>query len=81
MEKLLTSHIQLNWLRTFEAVGKHLSFTAAARELNMSQSAVSQQIQLLEHRLGQRLFTRQKRSVNLSDAGKAFLPLVDESFR
>ncbi|MEH6446162.1 MAG: LysR family transcriptional regulator [Oceanospirillaceae bacterium] len=80
MDKLLTSNIQLNWLRTFEAVGKHLSFTVAARELNMSQSAVSQQIQLLEHRLGQRLFTRQKRSIFLTDAGKAFLPLINESF-
>lgn len=80
MQKLLTSDIQLNWLRTFEAVGKLLSFTAAARELNMSQSAVSQQIQLLEHRLGHRLFTRQKRSIYLTDAGKAFLPLINESF-
>lgn len=80
MEKLLTSNIQLNWLRTFEAVGQHLSFTAAARELNMSQSAVSQQIQLLEHHIGQRLFTRQKRSIYLTDAGKAFLPLINDSF-
>jgi LysR family glycine cleavage system transcriptional activator len=80
MEKLLTSNIQLNWLRTFEMVGKLLSFTQAARELNMSQSAVSQQIQLLEHHLGQKLFTRQKRSIYLTDAGKAFLPLINDTF-
>ena len=54
MDKMLTSTIQLNWLRTFEAAGKSLNFTQAARELNLSQSAVSQQIQLLEHFLGQK---------------------------
>lgn len=42
----------------------------------MSQSAVSQQIQLLEHHLDQQLFVRVKRSIQLSDAGRAFLPLV-----
>jgi len=36
------TNLQLNWLRTFESVGRHLSFSAAAVELNMSQSAVSQ---------------------------------------
>lgn len=79
MDKPLTHKIQLNWLRTFQCVGKLLSFTRAAAELNMSQSAVSQQVQLLEHHLGQQLFTRVRRQVQLSDAGKAFLPLVEES--
>lgn len=81
MDKMLTSKIQLNWLRTFETVGNCLSFTRAAEELHMSQSAVSQQMQLLEHHLGQQLFIRVKRSVLLSDAGKAFLPLVEESLK
>lgn len=81
MDKLLTSKIQLNWLRTFETVGTCLSFTRAAAELHMSQSAVSQQMQLLEHHLGQQLFIRVKRTVQLSDAGKAFLPLVEENLK
>lgn len=79
MQRLLTNSIQLNWLRTFEVVGSKLSFTLAATELNMSQSAVSQQIQLLEHRLNQQLFVRANRSIRLTDAGRAFLPLVENS--
>lgn len=81
MDTLLTNEIQLNWLRTFEAAGKHLSFTTAAKELNMSQSAVSQQIQLLEHHLKQQLFLRANRSIQLTDAGRAFLPLVNDTIR
>lgn len=77
MQRLLTNSIQLNWLRTFEVVGSKLSFTLAANELNMSQSAVSQQIQLLEHHLNQKLFVRANRSIRLTDAGRAFLPLVE----
>jgi len=77
MQRLLTNSIQLNWLRTFEVVGSKLSFTLAATELNMSQSAVSQQIQLLEHHLDQKLFVRANRTIRLTDAGRAFLPLVE----
>ncbi len=79
MQRLLTNSIQLNWLRTFSAAGKHLSFTLAAEELAMSQSAVSQQIQLLEHHLKQKLFYRANRSIRLTDAGRAFLPLVENT--
>jgi LysR family glycine cleavage system transcriptional activator len=81
MNKGLTSNIQLNWLRTFEAAARQLSFTLAADELNMSQSAVSQQIQLLEHHLDQQLFVRANRAIQLSDAGRAFLPLVQDAMR
>ena len=81
MDNLLTNDIQLNWLRTFAAAGKNLSFTAAAKELNMSQSAVSQQIQLLEHHLQQQLFVRANRSIQLTDSGRAFLPLVHDTIR
>lgn len=79
MNKGLTDSIQLNWLRTFEAAARHLSFTLASDELHMSQSAVSQQIQLLEHHVSQKLFVRANRAIQLSDAGRAFLPLVQDS--
>jgi len=79
MDSVLTRNIQLNWLRTFEAAGRLQSFTLAATELNMSQSAVSQQIQLLEHHLNQQLFVRARRSIQLTDAGRAFLPLLQDS--
>ncbi|WP_293268371.1 LysR family transcriptional regulator [Neptunomonas sp.] len=81
MKDILTNNIQLNWLRTFEAAGRKLSFTLSAQELNMSQSAVSQQIQLLEHHLNQQLFVRANRAIQLSDAGRSFLPLVQDSLR
>jgi len=81
MKDILTNNIQLNWLRTFEAAGRRLSFTLSAQELNMSQSAVSQQIQLLEHHLNQQLFVRANRAIALTDAGRSFLPLVQDSIR
>lgn len=72
-------HLQLNWLRTFESAGRHLSFSQAARELNLSQSAVSQQMKLLEARLGKALFRRQVRSLQLTTEGRAYLEIVKES--
>jgi len=69
----------LNWLRVFEAAAQTESFSAAANILNMSPSAVSQQISALEHRLGENLFVRSARRVQLSDSGAAFLPTVREA--
>lgn len=56
----------LNLLRTFEAAARHLSFTTAASELFISQSAVSQQIRQLEEFLGVRLFRRLPRRMELT---------------
>ncbi|WP_170606608.1 LysR family transcriptional regulator [Ruegeria arenilitoris] len=71
----------LGWLRTFEAAARHLSFTGAARDLNMTQSAVSQQIKSLEGYLGQPLFLRRPRVLELTEAGITYLPVVREAFR
>ncbi|SDE32276.1 LysR family transcriptional regulator [Ruegeria marina] len=71
----------LGWLRTFEAAARHLSFTGAARDLNMTQSAVSQQIKALETHLGQPLFHRRPRALELTEAGITYLPVVREAFR
>ncbi|WP_170410613.1 LysR substrate-binding domain-containing protein [Ruegeria atlantica] len=71
----------LGWLRTFEAAARHLSFTGAARDLNMTQSAVSQQIKSLEGHLGQPLFLRRPRALELTEAGITYLPVVREAFR
>ena len=57
-----------------------MSFTEAARELSITQSAVSQRIKLLEHRLGQQLFVRHARSLELTEAGRAYAPTVHEAF-
>lgn len=69
----------LNWLRSFEAAARHLSFTHAALELNLTQAAVSQQIKALECQLGAVLFNRLPRGLELTDAGSAYLPAVHES--
>lgn len=64
----------LQWLRAFEAAARHLSFTHAAAELNVTQSAISQQIKLLENHLGSALFERRARSLQLTDSGYLYLP-------
>lgn len=56
-------------MRCFEAAARHLSFTRAAIELNLTQSAVSQQMRQLEGRLGYPLFIRHHRSLVLTEQG------------
>ena len=70
----------LGWLRTFEAAARQLSFTGAARDLNMTQSAVSQQIKSLESHLGRALFYRRPRALELTQAGRTYLPIVRDAF-
>lgn len=67
----------LNWFRAFEASARRLSFTAAAHEIGMTQSAVSQQIRALETRLNVSLFERRARGLTLTDAGRKLLPQVE----
>nr|WP_299403179.1 LysR family transcriptional regulator [uncultured Roseobacter sp.] len=71
----------LNWLRAFEASARNLSFTGAARDLNMTQSAVSQQIKSLEAFLGRPLFHRRTRALELTQTGISYLPVVRDAFR
>ncbi len=71
----------LNWLRAFEAAARHLSFTAAATELNLTQSAVSQHIRSLERFLGKPLFDRRPRALSLTEDATNYLPAVREAFR
>ncbi len=68
--------LPLNALRAFEMVGRHLSFTAAAQALSVSQSAVSRHVIALEGLLGTPLFDRRPHAFALTDAGAALLPVV-----
>lgn len=61
-----------NSLVVFEAVARHLSFTKAAKELLVSQAAVSRQIKLLEKGFGLALFTRRHRAIELTEQGVTF---------
>jgi LysR family glycine cleavage system transcriptional activator len=70
----------LNGLRAFEAAARHLSFTNAADELNVTQTAISHQIKRLEDELGIKLFIRQNRSLALTPQGRDYLPGVRAAF-
>lgn len=70
----------LTWLRAFEATARHLSFTLAAQELGLTQSAVSQHVRNLELYLGRDLFIRSTRALALTEAGGNYLPTVREAF-
>lgn len=73
----------LNALNAFLAVARRRSFAAAARDLGVSASALSQSVQQLEVRVGVALLTRTSRSVALTDAGQRLLehagPAVDQA--
>lgn len=64
--------LSLDLLRGFEAAARRLSFTAAAAELFLTQSAVSRQVQQLEEQLGVRLFERRTRAMVLTAAGERY---------
>jgi DNA-binding transcriptional LysR family regulator len=66
----------LDYLVAFEAAAIHGGFTAAAEQLNISQAAVSRKIRLLEEHLGERLFVRGHRSIQLTPSGRAYLKSV-----
>jgi LysR family transcriptional regulator of beta-lactamase len=74
------THLPLNALRAFEASARHLSFTLAADELNVTQAAVSQQVRGLESRLKVALFRRLPRGLALTDEGQALLPVLVDAF-
>ncbi|TAL76286.1 MAG: LysR family transcriptional regulator [Burkholderiaceae bacterium] len=70
----------LNGLRAFEAAGRQGSFKAAARELNVTQAAVSHMVGLLEEHLGFALFRRHANRLELTDQGRAFQPGLTDAF-
>jgi DNA-binding transcriptional LysR family regulator len=65
--------MELRHLRTIVAVARHRSFTKAAEELFLAQSAISQQIRRLEAEIGTQIFRRSSRSVELTEEGKVIL--------
>ena len=72
----------LEALVAFESAARHLSFTRAAHEVALTQSAISRQIQALESRLGVALFRRLHRAIALTDEGRTLqLAVVDALVR
>ena len=70
----------LTGLRAFEAAARHLSFTRAAAELNVTQTAISHLIRRLEDQLGIALFVRRNRALELTREAQAYLPAVRGAF-
>ena len=62
----------LNAVRTFEAAARHVSFTKAADELNVTHGAVSRQVALLEEWFGVKLFRRAPSQLALTEAGQTY---------
>lgn len=67
-------------LRAFEAAGRHLSYTRAAEELAITQSAVSRHVRTLESDFGCRLFERAGRGLRLTESGRLLLPGLQQGF-
>ena len=72
--------LPLNALRAFEAAARHLNFSRAADELAVTPGAVSQQIRLLEETIGHPLFKREAKGLQLTDLGRACVPVLREGF-
>lgn len=71
----------LNGLKAFESAARHMSFTKAADELNVTQTAISHQIRRLEDELGVRLFLRLKDGLALTTEGQGYFPGVRAAFQ
>ncbi len=80
MHGMATTLPSLNGLRAFEAAARHLSFTRAADELNVTQTAVSHLIRRLEEQLDIKLFVRRNRALELTREAQDYLPAVRTAF-
>lgn len=73
------TNLSLNLLRAFDASARHLNFTAASKELFVTQAAVAHQVKALEDYLQKPLFNRVARGLALTDAGANLAPIVAKS--
>lgn len=78
MKRQRTPRLSLDLLRGFRAASRHLSFTRAAQELFVTQSAISHEIRTLEQQLGRPLFRRVNRTLQLTETGEQLYRAIDE---
>ena len=79
MERRRPPRLSLDLLRGFRAAARHPSFTRAARELHVTQPAISREIKALETQLGQPLFLRANRTLTLTQAGEQLYRASDDA--
>lgn len=79
MDRHRTPRLSLDLLRGFRAAARHLSFTRAAHELFVTQSAISQEIKTLEDQLGRPLFRRVGRALQLTETGQELYAAIDQA--
>lgn len=79
MTKNITPSL-LTWIRSFDSTARHQSFTQAAKELNVTQASISQQVKNLEDFLGAPLFTRTSRRLEFTSHGKKLFNASTKSF-
>lgn len=78
---MLEQQSMLALLQSFEVAARHMSFTLAAKELNLTQGAMSHRIRQLEHLLGFHLFIRMTRRLALTEEGERLLATLSHSLR
>lgn len=81
MTEQSSSTIRLHALACFEAAARHANFTRAARELGVTQAAVSKQMKTLEAQLNTRLFDRGNRAVVLTEVGRKLFEEVSAGLK
>ena len=79
MDKRRYPRLSLDLLRGFRVAARHLSFTRAAQELFVTQSAISREIKTLEEQIGLPLFHRVHRALQLTSAGEELYRAADEA--
>ena len=79
MDRRRRPRLSLDLLRGFRAAARHLSFTRAAQELSVTQPAISREIRTLEDQIGQPLFHRVHRALQLTRAGEELYRAADEA--
>ena len=79
MDKRRQPRLSLDLLRGFRSAARHLSFTRAAQELHVTQSAISREIKTLEAQIGTPLFRRVHRALQLTRAGDELYRATDEA--
>lgn len=77
MDKRRAPRLSLDLLRGFRAAARYLSFTRAAHELFVTQSAISREVKTLEEQIGQPLFHRRHRALELTRAGRELYQVAD----